>query len=88
MRKRWASRRILSDDEILFAKNFSPPGTRAQLHVMFVSRAIACEKRRPCLVELRHLQYYQNFAFQEFSIDDPFASDPAALDLYLAKVGL
>ena len=91
MNKHWASRRILSDEEIMRAKHAPPAGTRAQLRGQFVARALAAGKgRAKCAIAWNYVLYVDDKLSERFWLNDPFdiGYDASAFDAYLKKIGI
>ena len=88
MNKRWASRRILSDEEIMHAKIVSPKGTRAELRAKFVERALAAGEGNKCKIAWNYITFARIGEPECFYLLDPFETATNRLDLFLSKVGL
>jgi len=86
IRKRWADRRILSDSEIVAAQAGPPLDTRACLRARFIAKMRQAPKWIRPNIEWNRCAFYKGNLDTVFWLSDPFWSESAAFDEFLAHV--
>lgn len=83
LKKRFSSRRIVSDEEIMRAKEFPPVGTRAQLRSKFVRKALEVPDNSTWFPEWNHCMYRGHGSIAHVALD-PFIGESESFDNFLA----